>query len=1275
MKALLIQKGLWNAVEASGPTSQASGDSQKALALILLNVKDHHLNTVAACKSAKEAWEALAGIYQSQLNARRMTLRKELTLLKMKPGEALTVYFARARTLWTDLVASGLTINESEVVFSALSGLPHEYNTAVAIVTTTSQGALKLDVVMAQLLQVEAQLRTDKEETPEVMLARAKGHAKPHSSLEGKQKVKGTCYYCGKVGHYAKDCRKKKSDEEKKKHAQAGSSVVLTVSNTNHSGAGVWTLDSGAQRHITPHPELLSDVTPLDHPITVVFGNKTTGTGYVEGNVVFNTITAGVTREVKLSHVLLVPECTMGNLLSVKQATKRGAVVMFESSEECKVLVNGTAVMEGRSRGDDLYHVRGTPVMSPEAVAGVTKQAGSPQLWHRRFGHLGYDNLAVLVKQDMVNGLPVPANEFEAVSKEPCEPCIMAKHARKPFPASMSGKASKPLELVHMDVCGPVSPPSRGGARYLATFLDDYSGLSAVKFLSSKADVAATVQEVLSYLESQSGTKVMTVRTDRGSEYLNHALTTYFKSKGIRHETTAPYTPQQNGAAERLNRTLFDRTRAMLEDAHLPKDLWAEAASTANYIRNRSPTSSRPKTPWELFYGKKPDVAHMRTFGSVAYARVPDKLRKKLDPKSLKGVFVGYEPTSKAYRVLLDSGKLVVSRDVIFHESPAVTPMSKWELDATRSEEGSECKDTEPPAADNPPNKVPPPPPPFAEALLPRYVAVEPRELPSDESRYPKRDRGPPPEWWAAKRHHVAVAVATEADPNTLEEALNRSDADLWRQAMDEELVSLYKNKTWTLDKLPDGATAVPVKWVFKIKRDAAGNIERYKARLVAKGYMQREGVDYTDVFAPTSKHTTLRALLALVAAHDMELHQLDVKTAFLNGELEEDIYMAQPPGYEQGEADTVCHLHKALYGLKQAPRAWHMRLKKELEAMGFTASQADPGLYVKQGAHAVYLLVYVDDFLVASKSLECITEVKSALSMAFDIKDLGEAKYFLGITIERHRAAKTLAISQKRMTTELIHKYGMEDAKPKTVPLSSSTRLSAGDEDETLDTKAMPYSELVGSLLYLSVCTRPDITQAVGALARYMAHPKMAHWNAAKGVLSYLAGTKEAHITFEAGNTELLGYCDADYAGDIDTRRSTTGYVFLLNGGAISWSSRLQPTVAASTTEAEYMAAAHAVKEALWLRKLMTDFNKLEPGPVRIKTDNQAALSLLKYPISSMRSKHIDVIHHFARERVARGEVTFDYVPTTKMIADMMTKALPEGKHTECCHAMGMHA
>jgi hypothetical protein len=408
------------------------------------------------------------------------------------------------------------------------------------------------------------------------------------------------------------------------------------------------------------------------------------------------------------------------------------------------------------------------------------------------------------------------------------------------------------------------------------------------------------------------------------------------------------------------------------------------------------------------------------------------------------------------------------------------------------------------------------------------------------------------------------------------------------------------------------------------------------------------------------------------VAADDLELHQIDIKTAFLNGDLEEDVYIEQPIGYQEGAANIVCHLKKALYGLKQAPRAWNQKLKAELKAMGFQESIADPSLFINDDSKGcTYVLVYVDDILIAAKDMVSVNVTKSRLMQSFEARDLGEASLFLGMNITRDRATGSLKVSQERAIGNLINKYGLNEAKPKTVPLSSSIKLTAED-GEALDKECYPFSALVGSMLYLSICTRPDIAYSVGALAKYMSKPTTVHWSAAKSVLRYLAGTTDYGITFGGGDINVRGYCDADYAGDVDTRRSTTGYVFMLNGGAISWSSKRQPTVAASTTEAEYMAAANAVKEALWLRKLLSELH-LPCSTISIYADNQSAIKLLKNPITTNRAKHIDVIHHFARERVIRKEVEFEYIDTTKMIADNLTKAVPEGKHIFCRDSMGV--
>ena len=1331
----LQYKDLWDVVAngiPSGEAAKAKQQDQRARALIGLNVQSQYKSRVTSASSAKAAWDDLVDLFKSKTTASRLQLRRELNQLRKEPNESLTKYQGRLYSLRDQLISINAKPDDIDLILAFLNGLPEEYSTAIDVLTLseTDDANLKLSDLMPKLLLVEQRRgRSNDKGQPSTPALGAFDGQPAIRPKPGPPKPKVKCHYCKKLGHIKAECRKRIADLAKrgksgqqqqqpgKDHSQQkeqgyvamgafsdASAFASVPSERSESNTMEWLIDSGSTLHLSRSREAFVHYTPFEYDHRVRFVNGTIAQAMGTGDVLIHTLMPGARDfcSIMLRGVLHVPDSQF-NLLSVHSAKVAGADFRFGVNTTF-ILVDDIAVAKATWNGS-AYALTAEPA-APSTLA-CTATPVTAELWHRRFGHLGYDNLIKLASNDMVTGLNVSTTECHVAKTKLCEPCLAAKQHRLPFPTSET-EYTRPLELISMDVCGPMPVRSLGGAFYLATFLDHYSKFSWVVPVRRKSDVTDNVIKVIERFENVTNQRLGAIRTDNGGEYVNDALKDYLGKKGVLPETTVPYTPQQNGAAERLNRTIMERVRAMLVDAGLKPFLWAEAACTANYLRVVSPASGRSKTPWELFHGCKPDVSDLRVFGCTVYVHVPKEKRNKLDPVNRKGVLVGYGRLTgtKGYRVLLDNNRVELARDVVFDESvkasapapapaevpehggdvpdsapdggvpspapsaPASQPPGTTEQQQQEQQAPAPVQDSQP-SGNNPQQQLAPAPLP---ASQPSGTSAEqqqaPEPGPATTHSYNLRDRSttaPKKVWWQAS---AAVADDVE-EPATLKQALESKFADRWRQAINEEIQSLLSKNTWELVDLPPGVKTLPVKWVFKIKRDATGAIERFKARLVVKGFRQREGIDFGEVFAPVSKHTTLRALLSHVAVNDFELHQLDIKTAFLNGELEEDVYIDQPPGFQVGGRHLVCRLNRALYGLRQAPRAWNKRLDEELSAHSFTASTADPSLYVYHDNNgSTYLLVYVDDILIAAKTLSSVTKVKKQLMEAFDARDLGEAKFFLGMTIERDRSKRTIKLCQERAVTDLIAKFNLEDGKTKPIPLSNA--LTKDDGSNPLDTDVHPYSSLVGALLYLSVCTRPDIAHAVGALSRYMTTPSNAHWTAAKGVLRYLAGTRDYGLHLGPDSPGIIGYCDSDYASDVDTRRSTTAYVFLFNGGAISWSSRRQQTVAASTTEAEYMAAAGAVKEALWLRKLLHDL-RFPFSAIEIRADNQSAIKLLKNPVSSQRSKHIDVQYHFARERVARQEVRFEYERTDKMIADALTKIVPRAKLEFCRTAMGV--
>jgi hypothetical protein len=484
------------------------------------------------------------------------------------------------------------------------------------------------------------------------------------------------------------------------------------------------------------------------------------------------------------------------------------------------------------------------------------------------------------------------------------------------------------------------------------------------------------------------------------------------------------------------------------------------------------------------------------------------------------------------------------------------------------------------------------------------------------------------------------------------------NEHDEWRNAMEEEYESIMKNNTWELTELPKHKKPIGCKWIYKPKFKSDGSIDKYKARLVAKGYSQTEGIDYVETFAPVAKLNTIRMLIALATKYHWKLHQLDVKSAFLNGELKEEVYLTQPEGFvEKGQEHLVCKLKKALYGLKHAPRSWYEKIDSFFLQQGFMRSKSDPNLYTKfdEQGYIVLISLYVDDLIITGNAEKLIDEIKEQLSKVFEMKDLGELHYCLGLEVWRN-AGQTF-VCQSKYIREILKRFKMDQCKSSSVPMQQNVKLSC--DDGSKEVNGTVYRQMVGSLNYLTT-TRPDISYSVSVLSQFMAKPHESHWNATKAVLRYLKGTLDYGIKYtDASDVELTGYSDSDWAGNLDDRRSTTGYAFGIGSGVVSWSSKKQPTVSLSSTEAEYKALCAATCEVVWLRRLLQDVGEERKEPTMIKCDNQSSINIAKNPIFHARTKHVEAQFHFVREKLQSNEIALMYCNTSENVVDIFTKPL----------------
>ena len=889
----------------------------------------------------------------------------------------------------------------------------------------------------------------------------------------------------------------------------------------------------------------------------------------------------------------------------------------------------------------------------------IKEEEGEAWLWHKRFCHQSFYTLQEMIRGNLVKGLPQFRNPNEV-----CAHCISGKHSRSPFFPS-SHRALSVLELLHMDICGPISPQTIGGKRYFLLIVDDYSRCMWVALLKEKSEALEHFLRFKSMAEAEKGEKIKCIRSDRGGEFTSDEFKELCDKSGIKKQLTAPYTPQQNGVVERKNRTIMGLVRSMLKEKELPLELWGEAVSTCVYVLNRSSTKGvKGKTPYEKWNKRKPNVSHLRVFGSVVFVKTTGRL-SKLEDRSKCMVFLGYEGGSKAYRCLDPvTFKIHISRDVIFDEKKIfkiseegklgkLSLCSSNVLKITGLEDGervsSEVQDDQ--SVVNEPSGG--------------NFGQEENSEEEDSLRY----RSIQSIYDDTNLLCSEFSLLLTEEPSSYSSAVKQ---EVWKKAMEEEISAILKNKTWIVVKPQGKVKPIGVKWVFRVKKDSEGRILRHKARLVVKGYAQREGIDFSEIFSPVARMDSIRILIAFAAQEKWELHHLYVKTAFLNGEIKEEIYITQPEGFEvKGKEDHVLKLKKALYGLKQAPRAWNSKLNEVLLKQGFVRSKCDYGVYyTAEVQERIIIGVYVDDMIITGSKSQRIMEFKEGMKQVFEMTDLGILSSYLGIEIRYEE--DYIWLNQRSYIETILHSFNMSDCNSVKSPMEA--RLKLGIERGEDEVNPSRFRSLIGSLRYL-LNTRPDLTYSVNYLSRFMSNPSSEHMNAAKRVLRYIKGTSSFGLRYERGmkNHSIQGFSDSDFAGDSYDRKSTSGQVFFMGKSAITWNTVKQGVVALSSCEAEYIAASAASCQGIWIVRFMEELLNKKVSPFKLLVDNVSAISLSKNPSQHGRSKHIDTKFHFIRDCVEKGYVEVDYVKTESQLADSFTKPLGRMKFEESREKLGV--
>ena len=920
------------------------------------------------------------------------------------------------------------------------------------------------------------------------------------------------------------------------------------------------------------------------------------------------------------------------------------------------------------------------------------------ELFHYRLAHPGIDRL---IKANQVYELGLNKTHLTQFHSQGCQVCHLCKTKRAPINHVNTHRtpiATRAMGCWHADLMGPFSSIQEGrrihnrtidNESYLLVIVDEYSRYYMVIPLAKKSDAAQAIINQIKLLENLTSLKLQTLHTDGGGEFLNSTLEEFLTASGINLTTTTRDSPQLNSIVERANQTLTVNSRCMMNHADSPMELCNLAYKYSAQIHNLLPSKSiNYEIPAERFLGKESNrltLKHLKVFGCDAYAKIEESKTGKLQPTAKPYIFIGFSPQYSAYKLLNpETLEIIIDRNVHFDEFKFTAlqnakPVIMDKVNSLIDSDPDREYEVERILARDTTNKGK------------RWYLVQWKNY-ANPTWEPEQNLTNCKELLSsfndtlkkARKYDMNVMQATilaaagkklsdrgYVIPQHYRQALCHPDREKWQQAIRAELDAMKEQSVFIPSILPSGRKSIGCRWVFDVKRDAAGNIVKFKARLVIQGFSQEFGKDYYDTFSPTVKTKSIKFLLAIAAQDDLEIQQLDFKTAFLNASLDEEIFMKFPDGYDKPEGNYDClKLDKALYGLKQAPRAWWLQLDQFLINLGYKATPLDECLYFKKidDDKFLYLTVYVDDTLAFyPKSIEHIwLQDKNEIIKKYKIDDIGEAKWILKMEIIRDRINHIIRLSQTNYVNSIFENLVGID----TYELKPSNHPFKYDDISVVPDKSNPYSQLlntnehtlyrsiVGSLLYAANITRIDLSFIVGQLARYCTKPTQFHLEAAKQALRYVKGSTDLQLEFHKSlNLDVIIYTDSSWGDNRDDRKGTGGHITMFNNRPVAWQSKKHSTTPLSSTEAEYYALANAVREALFVKQWFKIYRE-DDIALKILCDNLGAIQMSDHTTNHNRTKHIDIQYYFIREHIRNKDMRVEYINTNNQLADILTKS-----------------